>query len=391
MAYGQGCCPSLGGVLFQDNYSSNASLSNYNFYYGDPGTPDPNYTNYFSASGGILLNTANPTYCAEQFLVTPANFNPALTDYTIQCDVMSAQVGGIFGIIFKGQTGADFYSFQINYGQWQFEKHSSSGWSYISTASTPTYTVGTWVHMTVVCCGTNFMCYLNFNNGNGNQLIFNVTDSTFTTGAVGIRSGYLNSPNQNEYKNYTVNSCSALGTPTNTPTVTPTFPPTDTPTVTPTPTNTLTFTLTPTMTPTVSPTPTPTPTPTLTNTPTITNTFTITNTPTITPTPTATPTITLTPVVADVFYVSKNTFNPSDPVSIFVEYTQYPGSYDLRIYNSAGEHIKTLASEELEAPISQSYQWDGTNKYGDPCASGVYLIDLVEPFGTKIKRVLLVR
>ena len=129
----------------------------------------------------------------------------------------------------------------------------------------------------------------------------------------------------------------------------------------------------------------PTPTPTITFTPTITPTPTNTFTPTITPTPT--------PVPLDVFYVDKNLFNPSlgKAVSITVDYNKYPGEYSLRIYNTAGEHIKTLADQVLNAPVTQSYTWDGTNKNGDSCASGVYLFYLIEPEARKLKRILLVR
>jgi flagellar hook assembly protein FlgD len=74
-----------------------------------------------------------------------------------------------------------------------------------------------------------------------------------------------------------------------------------------------------------------------------------------------------------------------------VEYTPFPGNYALQVYNSAGEHVKTLDSQYLNASIRQSYSWDGTNKYGNPCASGLYLFCLTEPFGKKIKRILLVR
>ncbi len=145
-----------------------------------------------------------------------------------------------------------------------------------------------------------------------------------------------------------------------------------------TPTSTFTFTPTPTFTPLFTPTPT--------YTPTITYTPTVTFTPTITFTPT--PTI---PNI-DTFYVSKNVYNPTSdsPVSIFVQYTKFPGSYDLWIYNSAGEHIKTLESTYLSAPVSQAYTWDGKNKYGDACASGVYIFYLVEPFERQYKRILLI-
>lgn len=146
-------------------------------------------------------------------------------------------------------------------------------------------------------------------------------------------------------------------------------------------------------TPTASPTPTQTGTPTFT--PTVTFTPTITNTPTITftPTVTSTPTITPTPVPTfDVFYVNQNQFNPANgPVSINVQYSQYPGNYAVWIYNSAGEHVRTLDSQTLNGPVTQWYLWDGKNKYGADCASGVYLIYLEEPFDRKQKRILLIR
>lgn len=146
-------------------------------------------------------------------------------------------------------------------------------------------------------------------------------------------------------------------------------------------------------TPTATNTATPTPTSTPTNTPTATRTATPSTTPSITPTPTMTITPTATVSNYDIFYVSANAYNPStdNPVSICVAYSQYPGEYDLWIYNTAGEHIKTLDHEELNAPISQSYTWNGTNKYGDKCASGVYIFYLVEPFSQKTKRIALIR
>lgn len=63
----------------------------------------------------------------------------------------------------------------------------------------------------------------------------------------------------------------------------------------------------------------------------------------------------------------------------------------MRLYNSAGEHIKTLDEKMLTGSFQASYKWDGTNKYGDSCASGVYIFYLVEPFHKRVKRVLLVR
>jgi hypothetical protein len=111
----------------------------------------------------------------------------------------------------------------------------------------------------------------------------------------------------------------------------------------------------------------------------------------ITGSPTPTPTSPFLSVCDD-FFVSKNIFSPSQgPVSIQVNYCRYPGAYSLRIYNSAGEHIKTLDDFNANAPVHQTYSWDGTNKYGNPCASGIYLFYLLEPFSRKVEKILLVR
>ena len=170
--------------------------------------------------------------------------------------------------------------------------------------------------------------------------------------------------------------------------------------ITPTPTNTNppgTATNTPTNTPTPTPTNTPTNTPTITatSTPTPLFTFTQTATPTVTRTPTQTPTITNTPPPTpppeDIFYVNQNVYNSANgSVSIFVAYNSYPGDYRLWIYNSAGELIKKLDTQQLSAPISKSYLWDGTNRFGNKCASGVYILYLIEPFSRKTKRLLLI-
>jgi hypothetical protein len=166
-----------------------------------------------------------------------------------------------------------------------------------------------------------------------------------------------------------------------------------------TPTRVLTFTSTPTdsMTPTVSPTttatntysPTQLITSTFTPTATLTRTASITLTPTLTPTITRTPTITATPS-SDEFFISKNVFTSDAPLQIHVSINQVPGHYDLTIFNSAGEHVKTLDSQNLGEPFQKTYGWDGTNKFGSKCASGVYVIYLTEPFKRLVGRVIFI-
>ncbi len=230
----------------------------------------------------------------------------------------------------------------------------------------------------------------------------------------------------------TITPCGWPGlTCTFTPTETSLTPiPTPTPTRTRIPTATPSFTvsttpfLRPTETFTYTPTPTPTPTctvsPTFTLSPTFTATFTVTNTRTytatitftFTPSPTATPTSTFTPcgwpgntctptvtatpsptqAFADEFYVSENAYHPSNgSVSIYVAYTQIPGDFSLAIYNTAGELMRTIVSERITAPVFRSFFWDGRNKYGEPCASGIYIFILTEPFDRKMKKIILIR
>jgi hypothetical protein len=104
-----------------------------------------------------------------------------------------------------------------------------------------------------------------------------------------------------------------------------------------------------------------------------------------TPTPTPFP-------FCDSFHVSKNIFTPGqEPVSITVDYCQCPGAFSLGVYNSAGEFIVSLAQQWITAPLHGTYAWDGKNKSGDVCASGIYVICAVEPLGFKKARILLVR
>jgi len=205
------------------------------------------------------------------------------------------------------------------------------------------------------------------------------------------------------------NTCTFTPTDTYTPTSTHTPTPSYTTTADIRPSNTFTAAFTPTITFTSTATFTATASPTKTSTATPTNSPTRTFTPTSTFSPTATPTPTdtltpcgfpgntctpsPTPASVDIFTLDRNLFNPAvdKVVSMDVGYSSYPGNYSLRIYNTAGEHIQTLVSRRVNGPIHDHWTWDGTNKAGDPCASGVYVIYLVEPYSKKVKRLLLIR
>jgi len=113
-----------------------------------------------------------------------------------------------------------------------------------------------------------------------------------------------------------------------------------------------------------------------------------TNTGTPTVVLTSTLTLTATPGTADLFFISKNIFTAQDPVSIRVATSEHPGYYAMNIFNSAGENIKTMDKAYLTAPFEKSYTWDGTNKYGAKCASGVYVIYVAFPVSVKKGRVI---
>ena len=140
-----------------------------------------------------------------------------------------------------------------------------------------------------------------------------------------------------------------------------------------------TLTPTETSTPTLSPTPTPTFTPTWTWTPTLTPTMAPTGTWTQTPTP-----------APETFFIDRNLFQPPDEVSIRVAVQSYPGNFSLRIYNTAGEMVRLLDERPLSAPFADVFTWDGRNDNHEMCASGVYIIYLVEPLNRRLARVMFI-
>jgi flagellar hook assembly protein FlgD len=76
-------------------------------------------------------------------------------------------------------------------------------------------------------------------------------------------------------------------------------------------------------------------------------------------------------------------------VCITIGTNEFPGKIALRIYNSAGEHIKTLFDETLTAPLSPTViNWDGNNKFGQKVSSGVYFVFLIKPFGRELGRLV---
>jgi len=80
------------------------------------------------------------------------------------------------------------------------------------------------------------------------------------------------------------------------------------------------------------------------------------------------------------------------PVSIsVVDCIDHSGQFTLNIYNSAGEKVRNLMTFTIVQPFVANYFWDGRNSYGEPCATGVYIIELRTPFSRKERKILLMR
>jgi hypothetical protein len=95
----------------------------------------------------------------------------------------------------------------------------------------------------------------------------------------------------------------------------------------------------------------------------------------------------------DTFQICKNVFNVTvdGNVCITIASAQYPGQMSLKIYNSAGEHIKTLYDEYLTQPLlPTTINWDGSNKYGQKVSSGVYIVYMIKPFGRVLGRLVVI-
>ncbi len=82
-----------------------------------------------------------------------------------------------------------------------------------------------------------------------------------------------------------------------------------------------------------------------------------------------------------------NPFNPQTKIKFWLPEKSF---VTLKVYNIAGQVVKTLVSENLPSRI-YNYTWDGTNEAGQKVSSGVYIYKLQAGNITKSKKMLLVR
>jgi hypothetical protein len=83
-----------------------------------------------------------------------------------------------------------------------------------------------------------------------------------------------------------------------------------------------------------------------------------------------------------------NPFNPATTISYAVKGA---GTTTIRIYNVAGEVVRTLLEDELRAGTIGHVTWDGANDAGETCASGVYFCRISAPGFASSKKMVLLR
>jgi len=273
----------------------------------------------------LLDSAPNQSYV----LLNSAQFPANLSAYTVEADFNMATRSsstGLFGLTFLEQPNDAGYIFQWNGNpentppHWQIQKDAGSsgnGFTYLPPAgfgagvAAPTYTPGNWVHLKVVVVGgTTFNCYVNLYDGNGDQLVYSLTDTLgapYTSGEVGFREVMV-SPNSLQMRNFHVFACGAPN-----------------PTATPTPALTATATSTSTITPTASPTPVG-------------------------------------------LHVWPNPFNPAFAVGGFLRAYQVPPGATMSVYTVSCELVLPPLSPDATGLIT----WNGTNKNGRTVSSGIY-------------------
>jgi hypothetical protein len=106
---------------------------------------------------------------------------------------------------------------------------------------------------------------------------------------------------------------------------------------------------------------------------------------------TATPTAF--PPCNSTFYVSRNMYFPAtDLPQLFVRCDLcFQGPYSVKVYNSAGEKVKTLRDNSNQPAGPDQVPWDGKNDAQVGVASGVYIIVMIDTFTYHEARVVVIR
>ncbi len=93
-------------------------------------------------------------------------------------------------------------------------------------------------------------------------------------------------------------------------------------------------------------------------------------------------------------YLSKNSFDPGKgeqiEVRVIVPAAMRSGVVTVRIYNIAGELIRTVSNVPVQADEAR-WDWDGKNAKGELVGNGVYLIQIISGNNVQTKRVIILK
>jgi hypothetical protein len=82
-----------------------------------------------------------------------------------------------------------------------------------------------------------------------------------------------------------------------------------------------------------------------------------------------------------------NPFNPSTQIRFDLQRSTH---VQLRVFDVAGRHVRTLVDADLEAGLGHGARWDGTDDAGVRMPSGVYLVRLTTPDISTARRLVLI-
>ena len=90
------------------------------------------------------------------------------------------------------------------------------------------------------------------------------------------------------------------------------------------------------------------------------------------------------------FRLEQNFPNPFNPSTVIRFRLTNPGNVQLKIYNSAGQRVRTLIQESMPAGIHH-IEWNSTNESGENVPSGIYYYQLNAGNQTLTRKMTLIR
>jgi hypothetical protein len=87
----------------------------------------------------------------------------------------------------------------------------------------------------------------------------------------------------------------------------------------------------------------------------------------------------------------QNRPNPFNPTTTIYYRVKVPGQVSLKIYNVAGQLVRTLVDRQINSTELQTQEWRGLNDAGQQVSSGVYFYKLVARDFTQTKKMVLLK